>query len=216
MKRPFEAPLELRGEFAGILRGEYAIPQIKFDKPPIVLDCGANVGAFSTWARTAWPDCKVIAYEPSAKVAAVFRRNCPGIELHERAILGGAQKNHLGFRERPRDMAETIRLYDGKNNSGQASLFPGEYVADSFQEVRTLWAGDLPNCDFLKIDTEGSEIPILQDYKFLHNVTGVALEFHAQADQWKIGQLLSEAGLICSMHAFWKTGTGGVMKWRRP
>jgi hypothetical protein len=48
---------------ADVLAGSYDIP-FNPEKPPVILDIGANIGAFTSWAAKRWPGCVIHAYEP--------------------------------------------------------------------------------------------------------------------------------------------------------
>jgi FkbM family methyltransferase len=200
-----------------VFAGEYDIPWLTFAKlgrEPIVLDCGANCGSFSRWMGDRLPDARVIAYEPHPKNAALFRRNCPEVELHEVAIVG------------ERDQRKVVTLFDGVDGtvdgSGQASLeCRGGQRAHSSFDVTSLSAAKLPPCDWLKIDTEGAEKEILFGYKHIKGVGAVCLEFHRRADLFVLGAWLCERGFICTDLKVDKPRERfgrhwGVMKFMRP
>jgi hypothetical protein len=44
-------------------------------RPPVVLDCGANIGMFSVWASRRWPGCRTIAVEPLPRNVELLERN---------------------------------------------------------------------------------------------------------------------------------------------
>jgi len=59
--------------------------------PDVVLDLGANVGIFSRYARSLWPDALIVAVEPNESNQAVFEEftNDPKIILLKNAIGNG-------------------------------------------------------------------------------------------------------------------------------
>jgi FkbM family methyltransferase len=185
----FFCPEGLRDGCEEVFNGEYDIPTLTFEKlgqPPVILDLGANIGAFTRRALALWPDAKVIAYEPHPVNARFFRLNCPSVELHEVAVV-----NTRG------EPCTQVTLFDGIS-TGQASLdCRGGQKADEALTVAAMQASSLPECDLLKIDTEGCELPILFGYPHLAGVKAVALEFHYWADQFYIGAHLAYGGFRC-------------------
>lgn len=58
---------------------------------PIIVDCGANVGAASLWFAVAFPQAKIFALEPEGENARICRHNLanrPQISMLEAAVVG--------------------------------------------------------------------------------------------------------------------------------
>ena len=85
----------LNGGYGG-LYGEvvtcdtYRLRQMEF-KPDIIFDIGANVGIFSRFARSLFPNARIIAVEPDPENAAHFRKftQDPNTHLMEYALGSG-------------------------------------------------------------------------------------------------------------------------------
>ena len=122
--------------------------------PNKVVDVGANVGEISLYFAKTFPDCSVLAIEPSPWNLEWFSRNLEAngrpsnIQIAEVAVSDG--------------VSETVTLY---GRGGQATLF---VPSDTAVEVpatlfRNIWndygCGEV---DFVKIDIEGAE-PLLLD-----------------------------------------------------
>jgi FkbM family methyltransferase len=140
-----------------IFVGEYDIPDHLLNpfakgSEVTILDIGANIGGFAFWASTRWPGCKIHCYEPIPDNFAVLQQNVrsiyPYVELTQAAVAG-----FQGERE----------MYLGRNNCGEASFFKREEQSDQKILVQTVKGLDLPVADIIKIDTEGSEILILDE-----------------------------------------------------
>ena len=175
----------MRPHAEAVIRGEYALPpgyEIDSNPPLVVLDIGANVGAFAWYAFTRWPGCKIHCYEPVPQNADVLRRNVysfEDIQVHEVAVCLQGQ----------------AQLYAGNNNCGEYSRHDlGEQRFDVSVIAGTLSPLDLPRCDVLKIDTEGDERDIVRNYPYLRTCTAVLLEWHRATDRWYIGAMLDGAG----------------------
>jgi FkbM family methyltransferase len=174
----------LEDEFNGILDGSYAIAELPC-APRVVLDIGANVGAFARWARGCWPDAEIHCYEPATALFALLEENLAG------DAKATAEKVAIS------EKAGSAWLYYGKCNSGCNSLYQlGEQTALAGEKVLTLAPDLLPPADFIKIDTEGAEVEILNGYAHLGAATAVAVECHRFEDMAPIRGRCEGAGLM--------------------
>jgi FkbM family methyltransferase len=178
-------------EHAGVqtvLAGAYDVPGLSFDRAPVILDIGANIGAFTVWAANRWPGAKLEAYEPHPEHVRLLLENTdgiPNVDAFMVAINGAAK-------------AGQAMLFDGKNNPGERSLHQlGEQVMTGMV-VNTMPAADLPPCDILKIDTEGCEVEILETYPYLSGVKALMLEWHRDEDFQKLMTWLPTLGFELS------------------
>jgi FkbM family methyltransferase len=132
------------------------------------VDVGSNKGDFALIAaRTAGPQGRVVAIEPSPENCRWIRRSVelngyPNVELHELALS---------------DSEGEAPLYIGER-SGWHSLLPGEGAAVT---VRTRTLDGLleeiacPAPDMLKVDVEGAELAVL---------AGAARTLEAGGEMW--------------------------------
>lgn len=175
---PFSTPQSMLRHNHKVLSGEYECG-VDFDAPPSVLDLGGNCGAFAVWSRARWQGASVIAYEPNPSAAIIFAINTEGmdVELHQKAVRGEAGTAFLHF---------------GANNLGEASLHKGDEQVEDGVIVDCVAARDLPDCDVLKIDTEGCEVEILRGYFTGRrpDTKAVLFEFHSADDRVEIDALL--------------------------
>lgn len=175
-------PEQLKG-LSVVLDGAYDVQHRPFDKPPVVLDVGANIGAFSVWAAKRWPGAELHAYEPHPQHVHWLSQNVEGIDpavtIHPVAVVGVKYK--------PREF-----LFDGKHNTGECSLrIPGEITG---RYVDVVAASELPPCDVLKLDTEGAEGEILEHYPHLYRVSLLMLEWHYFEDYHLFTRRLPQLG----------------------
>ncbi|HTQ44516.1 MAG TPA: FkbM family methyltransferase [Polyangiaceae bacterium] len=194
-----DCPATMRPHAEAVLRGEYALPAgYALVDVQTVLDLGANVGAFSLWARTQWPAAEILAYEPDPANARRYETNT-GTACVVAAVT---------------DRPGRARLYAGRNNCGEASLTPGpEQVAHVSREVELVDARTLPRADVVKVDTEGEELAILGALD-LSQTSCVMLEWHSATDRWHIGSMLARLGLDCLVDTR-RRADRGVMVWAR-
>jgi FkbM family methyltransferase len=153
----------------------------------VVVDVGANVGAFSIFAAR-WAD-RVFAFEPEPSNFACLRRN---IELNNRrsiTALNMAVTNTTGVQQ--------FRVAK-EQHSGSHSFFLEDY--DEIMDVETVCLADLmererlETIDFLKLDCEGMEIDIINGLSVAmsRRIRRIALEFHEMT-------AVSEEELVANM-----------------
>jgi FkbM family methyltransferase len=164
-----------------VLNGEYDIP---YQHPrPVILDIGANVGAFAIWASRRWPGSHIHRYELLPENFALLERNLV-------PLAGRVELNNFAIG----DAAHTL-LYLGRNNCGEASFFDiGEQRPEAVQ-VTTKPPGVLPRADILKMDVEGAEIEILSGFAHIE-FDAVLLEYHSDANRRMVDQLLRQYVLV--------------------
>lgn len=152
-----------------VLEGSYDVPYSPAT-PPVVLDLGANVGAFTLWASRRWPGCTIHAYEPHPGNFALLKRTVDTLEYpalvacHQVAVA---------------DIDGRAPLRMGGFNCGEWSLMcpTGKDPID----VQVIHATKLPHADVLKIDTEGAEVAILASLTYatrIREFSAVMIECH--------------------------------------
>lgn len=194
----------MRPHVAKVLAGEYDLPpHLAWITPPkVILDIGANVGAFTAWARAKWPEAEVIAYEPMPENCEAFCEN------HREDSLVRLAACAVG------DYPGLIETFRGRNNSGECSVFD---LGEQKQERIAVQQGDAKNLlrgDFVKIDTEGSEAIILGRMS-LDGVSAVAYEWHGLDRRIACTDLL-DAGGFEMVGETMSGGERGVEVWVRP
>jgi len=164
------------------VRGEYDAYKTAVPENGIVIDIGANIGAFSVAAAIGVPTAKVWSYEPAPDTFGMLKKN---IEI-----------NHLGNRVKIFNMAvagekgERV-LSEDPSNSGLASLGFGRdgegiRVGLVSHTVKTTTLADIFNennishCDFLKMDCEGAEFGIFEGASdsLFAKIGVIGMEYH--------------------------------------
>jgi FkbM family methyltransferase len=136
-----------------------------------IVDCGANVGVFASWASLLFPDATITCVEPDKENAAVL---VEAARANERALshpwdivraAAGVAAGTATFRHQG-DWGSHITSEPG------GTRVPVIDVLD-----------DLDGVALLKIDIEGSEWPILADPRLRTTaVRAIALEYHPRYD----------------------------------
>jgi FkbM family methyltransferase len=135
-------------------------------RPPRILDVGGNVGLFATFARDRWPGAEVVSIEPDPDNLKILKRNAATGQNLE--VVEACATTHDG----------TLRFVAGQE--------AGSHVAeDGSSSEATI---EVPcvdvfrlaeSADFVKMDIEGSEWPILDDPRMSSIPAGVwVMEWH--------------------------------------
>lgn len=119
-----------------------------------VVDIGANVGVFATWAATRAPNVKVLSFEPFPANAEYFRANqkasgLDNVEFKAAAVGGSDGKRTLYVS----DSWMLHSLADGASSSEEG-------LEVDCVSLDTALSG-IEKCDLLKIDCEGGEYEVL-------------------------------------------------------
>jgi FkbM family methyltransferase len=163
-----------------IFCGEYDF-HITINKP-VVIDIGANVGAFTRWSYARWSSIKTFCFEPIKDNFETLKKNTSdldNVEIYNCAIGSSDRKQ---------------KMFYGRNNEGEASLFLGKEQIEAGEEVDVICAGKLPKCDVMKIDAEGSEIEILEHYK--QDPLIYIIEYHSEKNRLKIDKILNKKYIL--------------------
>lgn len=137
----------------------------RLPKNPVVVDVGANAGYFNMMLLSKRPDAKVYAYEPIEANYTLFRKNIDQndklgehIQLHHRAVTGQPVDHIVLYKEEDGDNSVTASVYADFEKENRKSV---TVPAVSFAQIMEM--NKLDRVDFLKLDCEGSEYPILYD-----------------------------------------------------
>ncbi len=175
---------------------EYTQPPITLGEASCVVDAGANIGLFTYYIKSRFPDATVYAFEPMAETFAVLERNVAlnaldGVHLFNFALGSG-------------DCAERDFVYY-PNMTANSTATPAS--KDHFQQVLSDWrdeeqarhlvtaaarvlpvrtlssvlaAEQIGTVDLLKIDVEGDELEVLRGIAPEHQarIRQIAAEIH--------------------------------------
>jgi FkbM family methyltransferase len=181
-------------------------PELPSFRPRRIVDLGANVGYFGAFALGAWPESRVVAYEPDPANAAVHARAIALNELHERWEL------HRSAASTSDGELRFTASSDALSHADEA----GQLVVPS-EDVLPVLAG----VELLKMDIEGGEWAILGDPRFTANPPQVVVMEHhprgAPGPDARAAALeaLARAGLTATVSIFLRAdGYGMLWAWR--
>lgn len=156
----------------------YTPPGYEIRPNHVVIDIGANIGVFSTYAATRSPDVKVYAYEPFSENLTWLKKNItksqlPNILVYQEAVTGSSSQRFLQL-----DVSSGIchSLFSKSVATPTVPTVPVNCV--TLNQVMEI--NQIKECDLLKIDCEGSEYEILQQSSTatLKRIKRIVGEYH--------------------------------------
>lgn len=137
----------------------------------VVLDLGANIGAFSSSIVRKFPQCSVTSVEPEPDNFSVLLKNCgdiPNITLINKAVWSDSNGVSIVA-----DCGGTA-VQSGDNSIEVESISFDELVK-SFDHI-----------DVMKMDVEGAEVDIIlaASPESLTKIDRITGEFHGQDSRW--------------------------------
>lgn len=184
----------MQDHLQSVLDGEYGSAKLELPPNARILDLGANVGSFAYWVLQNLPKAHVYSYEPIATNVAAYIKNLTEAGIAKRSYTLTRAAVYPGD-------SKLIRIYKSPINSGMHSAvsnMTGGSV-DAYEDVPRVDPADLPNCDFIKLDTEGCEVNILREYLRTHTLpTAISFEFHTRYDRYELEEMLGDDYLLHS------------------
>lgn len=153
--------------------------------PRIVVDIGANIGAFAIQAAALWPQARILAFEPEPENYELLCENIAANGFEDRiapvwAAVGNAGQVYVN------SAYGKSRVTD---DAGWGVPVESRALPEIFE------AEKITRCDVLKIDAEGAEYTILDGTaeEALRRVDYLCMEYHRVTDGYrqKLGELLT-------------------------
>ena len=158
---------------------------------PRILDCGANVGVASLFFRQQYPHARITAFEADPAIAEICSRNLAANGAKDVELVQAAVWTCRG---------ETEFVCEGSDSGAVAEL---GLIAGRVQKVPTVRLRDYlrERIDLLKIDIEGSELPVLEDCAgTLASVQAMTIDLHEfdpnHRQTGRVFDLLAGAGFV--------------------
>jgi FkbM family methyltransferase len=158
------------------------LPRILAKKSQVLFDVGANVGNYSKALYPVFPDSQILAFEPMPSTFKVLRES-----------LANTTVDCQPFALSEAEGSAKIYCYDQPDRSEHASPFLGVFeelhrvknTRKTLVSLSTLGSfcrdHGIQRIDFLKIDTEGNELKVLQGAKSMlqsNSIHSIQLEIN--------------------------------------
>lgn len=158
---------------------EYNIRKMDFEDGDVVIDIGANVGSVSLYIAKKYPNVKIYSYEAHPinyqnLIRNISHNNITNIVAHNLAV------SHTD--------GDLVNITLSPNNTGSSSIFKSAKTDNEFLNFNIetisldtiISTNNIEKVKFLKIDCEGSEFDILENYKQVNSVeiVNMSVEIH--------------------------------------
>lgn len=168
------------------LDDEYGLKNLE-SAPKKVIDVGGNLGLFTLFLKSHFPDALVHAYEPNPECVGYFAKNTAALDqvvLYREGLASETGTADLLCDE------ESTRLTRTQTRQDEA----GEVLLTSLETAMNRIGGAV---DLLKIDCEGAEWDILDARCALREAAHIRMEYHLWA-----GKELSDLHKIANAIGF--------------
>lgn len=138
-------------------------------RQPLILDCGANIGASIIWFAARYPEAHIIGIEPAPNNFELLRQNCTGIDVDLRQAAVSAEDGQTYF-------------HDSGGHMGYRITTEKTALTVDMVSIATLLASK-PSSHYapflLKIDIEGAEKNLFSgDCSLMNQFPLIILEPH--------------------------------------
>jgi FkbM family methyltransferase len=168
-------PLHFRDNFGDITNLPNLFHRRVYEPPShvgegAILDVGANIGLAAAWFSREYPGRPIHCFEPLEENARMAKLNCPVATVNTVAV--GSQPGTVELRvDRDAVMASTIPWERAVSTRSLSVMTLDEYARSN----------GIDRVAFLKIDTEGMELDVLDGARNVLSMTAVAaLETHGR------------------------------------
>ena len=196
MSRDFTCPVSCLHGVADSFGPDYEFAIQEITGNPVILDIGANCGAYSLRCLEMFPKAVIHAYEPNPVTFEYLRKNCePRVLCHNQAVGDPGLS----------------KLFHGKKTPLCCSQYNMEEQTDEFATIEVIEPDFLPEASIVKIDAEGAESYILERMTFVPLL--LVLEWHRDKNRILVENCMyGKMQLVDSKHF----GSGrGILKYAR-
>jgi FkbM family methyltransferase len=202
--------------------GEQLILSSLIKNNDIVFDVGANVGDWSLRVFSSAPEAFIYAFEPIPQAYSVLEKN---LKIHPARVFNKAISNKKGekaiaYYNRSQQWAELSSFYRRQEVEKQCDLIPVLLTVPTSDLDSFCMEKNIDAIDFLKIDTEGSELDILKGaQRLLSNKRVAYVQFEYGGTYIDAQTTLKEAFDILTGHGYtvyriMPTGLIRIKEWR--
>ena len=197
------------------LEGVYSPPALAIGPDDVLVDIGANIGVFTTYAARRTSNL-VYALEPHPANVELLRRNLELNGIANVRVRAAAVTDRVGSARLFLSDSSGGHLLFDRNIKGtlrRSVEVPCTTLEELMQEPA------LERVDFLKLDCEGSEGAIFASTppSCLARIRKIAMEFHdnvSRLDHGRLDSLLRDAGFTTAIRWDGSSAFGYLYAWR--
>jgi len=144
-------------------------------QPAVIIDAGAHIGMVSVYYALKYPQARILAIEPEPDNFALLRQNTKAFA--NITPINAALLDHTGqvALHNPDGETWTFKVLD---NAG-ATPEPGATIVPTVTVEQLMNQYQFPAIDILKLDIEGSEVPVLRHAQaWINRVKVLLVETH--------------------------------------
>lgn len=163
---------------------------------PCIIDGGGHIGMSVLYFKSVYPNARIVCFEPDPTIFQILQQNVKVNHLTNVELVQAGLAREAGTARFLPDRADGSGIVNGQNGSV------------TIQAVRLSDYLTVP-VDFLKLNIEGQELPVLEEAEAsgkLHNVQQLVLEYHGWASgEQRLGpilDLLDRQGFRYLIHDF--------------
>ena len=151
---------------------EYERPGFEIKNNDTVIDIGAHIGLFALFATQFCKSCKIYCFEPVKENFEMLKAN---LELNNIT-------NVIATNAAVSIDDSTVTIYLNDDEAGHSMYVRGsksiQVKSVSLQNI--FESNSIKKCDFLKVDCEGEEYPIMDSLPITHydKITKICIEYH--------------------------------------
>lgn len=156
---------------------------------PLIIDIGSHIGISVLYFKSLFPNSKILAFEPNPITFKLLEESIESNGIQDVEVINKAVWKEDGIK----------KFYiDGKENSwhSNSSFLESSWTGKEITKEISVQTTRLDeyiteDIDMLKIDTEGSELSILNAHKrFLSKIENIVVEYHPTKN-YKVNDLLN-------------------------
>jgi len=145
---------------------------------PVAVDIGANIGGFCVHAHQHFD--RIYAFEPLAQNYRVLQHivnqlGLRNVDAYQTAIYG---KSNLELSLRAHDDGQSGDVSCAAINNQEWGFSPIEEKCETISLSDMMQSLNLPHIHYLKMDCEGSEYEILENFTEFDRISLIAMELH--------------------------------------
>lgn len=147
---------------------------------PLIIDGGGNIGVSVLYFKRLYPNARIICFEPDPEIFAILQENLALNNLKDVTPINAGLGPQEGIASFMADHSAGGRVAQGVNSTSV--------------KIQTLSSAIDTPVDFLKLNIEGEELPVLRELESagrLNHIKQLVLEYHGWAnEEQRLGPIL--------------------------